>query len=239
MKKSMIMIAVLDVLLFAGCGQIEYTSAPVSDSNNEELAVIVTETEVAGLQITKTASDEKTTETEKVTDLNTTDTNQTSSTNEIKNTEIAATEQDVTSFPVQTESEPESTTTDTKLNETTTNSVSVQTELITESITNETKPTKPCESWKVIKVDYSEEINYSNEIILSVEDTRIIKEYCFSCKYEIGTGDCINNYIFVMENGEQICYSSHCGTFNDNINNRSYETLNWMRDEINQILSKY
>jgi hypothetical protein len=241
MKKPMIMIAVLDVLLFAGCGQIEYTSAP--DSNNEELAVIVAETEVTGLQVTKTTSDEKPTETEEVTDLNTTTTNiseQTSSTNEIENTEIAATEQDVTSVLVQTESEPESTTidirtADTKLNETTVNAVSVQ----TESITNETKPTKPSESWKVIKVDYSEGINYSNEIILSDEDTRIIKEYCFSCKYEIGTGDCINNYIFVMENGEQMCYSSHCGTFNDNINNRSYETLDWMREEINQILSKY
>ena len=240
MKKSMIMIAVLEVLLFAGCGQIEYTSAP--DSNNEELAVIVAETEVAGLQVTKAVSDEKTTETEKVTDLNTTVTNiseQTSSTNEIENTEIA-TEQVLTSVPVQTESEPESTTidirtADTKLNETTANSVSVQ----TESITNETKPTNPCESWKVIKVDYSEGTNYSNEIILSDEDTRIIKEYCFSCKYEIGTGDCINNYIFVMENGEQMCYSSHCGTFNDNINNCSYETLDWMREEINQILSKY
>ena len=244
MKKPMIMIAVLDVLLFAGCGQIEYTSAP--DSNNEELAVIVAETEVTGLQVTKTTSDEKPTETEVVTDLNTTVTNiseQTSSTNKIENTEISA-EQVITSVPVQTESEPESTTLDirtvnTKINETTTNSVSVETELITESITNETKPTKPCESWKVIKVDYSEGINYSNEIILSDEDTRIIKEYCFSCKYEIGTGDCINNYIFVMENGEQMCYSSHCGTFNDNINNCSYETLDWMREEINQILSKY
>ena len=240
MKKPMIMIAVLDVLLFAGCGQIEYTSAP--DSNNEELAVIVAETEVAGLQVTKTTSDEKPTETEEVTDLNTTVTNiseQTSSTNKIGNTEISA-EQVITSVPVQTESEPETTTIDirtanTKLNETTANSVSVQ----TESITNETKSTKPCESWKVIKVDYSEGINYSNEIILSDEDTRIIKEYCFSCKYEIGTGDCINNYIFVMENGEQMCYSSHCGTFNDNINNCSYETLDWMREEINQILSKY
>lgn len=242
MKKPMIMIAVLDVLLFAGCGQIEYTSASAPDSNNEELAVFVAETETAGLQVTKTTSDEKPTETEEVTDLNTTVTNiseQTSSTNEIKNTEIA-TEQVLTSVPVQTESEPESTTidirtADTKLNETTANSVSVQ----TESITNETKPTNPCESWKVIKVDYSEGTNYSNEIILSDEDTRIIKEYCFSCKYEIGTGDCINNYIFVMENGEQMCYSSYCGTFNDNINNRSYETLDWMREEINQILSKY
>ena len=242
MKKPMIMIAVLDVLLFAGCGQIEYTSAPAPDSNNEELAVIVAETEVAGLQVTKTTSDEKTTKTEEVTDSNTTVTNiseQTSSTNKIENTEISA-EQVITSVPVQTESEPESTTidirtADTKLNETTANSVSVQ----TESITNETKPTKPCESWKVIKVDYSEGTNYSNEIILSDEDTRIIKEYCFSCKYEIGTGDCINNYIFVMENGEQMCYSSHCGTFNDNINNCSYETLDWMREEINQILSKY
>lgn len=240
MKKPMIMIAVLDVLLFAGCGQIEYTSAP--DSNNEELAVIVAETEVTGLQVTKTTSDEKTTETEVVTDLNTTVTNiseQTSSTNKIENTEISA-EQVITSVPVLTESEPETTTidirtADTKLNETTANSVLVQ----TESITNETKPTNPCESWKVIKVDYSEGINYSNEIILSDEDTRIIKEYCFSCKYEIGTGDCINNYIFVMENGEQMCYSSHCGTFNDNINNCSYETLDWMREEINQILSKY
>lgn len=240
MKKPMIMIAVLDVLLFAGCGQIEYTSA--LDSNIEELAVIVAETETAGLQVTKTTSDEKPTETEVVTDLNTTVTNiseQTSSTNKIENTEISA-EQVITSVPVQTESEPESTTidirtADTKLNETTANSVSVQ----TESITNETKPTKPCESWKVIKVDYSEGTNYSNEIILSDEDTRIIKEYCFSCKYEIGTGDCINNYIFVMENGEQMCYSSYCGTFNDNINNCSYETLDWMREEINQILSKY
>jgi hypothetical protein len=204
--------------------------------------VIVAETEVSGLQVTKTTSDEKPTETEVVTDLNTTVTNiseQTSSTNKIENTEISA-EQVITSVPVQTESEPESTTidirtADTKLNETTANSVSVQ----TESITNETKPTKPSESWKVIKVDYSEGINYSNEIILSDEDTRIIKEYCFSCKYEIGTGDCINNYIFVMENGEQMCYSSHCGTFNDNINNCSYETLDWMREEINQILSKY
>lgn len=241
MKKSLIMIAVLDVLLFAGCGQIEYTSAP--DSNNEELAIIVTEAEATGLQVTKTASDEIITETEEVTDLNTTVTNiskQTFSKNEIENTEIATAEQVVTSVPVQTESDPKSTTidirtADTKLNETTANSVSVQ----TESITNETKPTNPCESWKVIKVDYSEGTNYSNEIILSVEDTRIIKEYCFSCKYKIGTGDCINNYIFVMENGEQMCYSSHCGTFNDNINNRSYETLDWMREEINQILSKY
>lgn len=241
MKKPMIMIAVLDVLLFAGCGQIEYTSAP--DSNNEELAVIVAETEVAGLQVTKTTSDEKPTETEEVTDLNTTDTNiseQTFSKNEIENTEIAATEQVITFVPVQTESVHKSTTidirtADTKLNETTANSVSVQ----TESITNETKHTNPCESWKVIKVDYSEGTNYSNVIILSDEDTRIIKEYCFSCKYEIGTGDCINNYIFVMENGEQMCYSSHCGTFNDNINNCSYETLDWMREEINQILSKY
>ncbi len=73
MKKSMIMIAVLDVLLFAGCGQIEYTSAP--DSNTEELAIIVAETEIAGLQVTKAASDEKITETEVVTDLNTTTTN--------------------------------------------------------------------------------------------------------------------------------------------------------------------
>ena len=75
MKKPLIMIAVLDVLLFAGCGQIEYTSAPALDSNIEELAVIVAETETAGLQVTKTTSDEKPTETEKVTDLNTTTTN--------------------------------------------------------------------------------------------------------------------------------------------------------------------
>ncbi len=53
MKKPMIMIAVLDVLLFAGCGQIEYTSASAPDSNNEELAVIVAEQKLQDYRLLK------------------------------------------------------------------------------------------------------------------------------------------------------------------------------------------
>ena len=105
-----------------------------------------------------------------------------------------------------------------------------------ETPTVETKPVKVTESWTVRKK--YEDGTYSNPVELSAEETSIIKNYCYGCKYEIGTADCMNDYEFTLKNGEKIYYHSECGTFNDNGNELSYKTLDYMRTEINNILCK-
>lgn len=99
-----------------------------------------------------------------------------------------------------------------------------------------TKPIKNAESWTARKIFDNGE--YSESVVLSAEETGLIKNYCYGCKYETGTADCINDYEFTMENGAKIYYHSDCGTFNDNTNELSYNTTDYMRDEINMILGK-
>lgn len=91
-------------------------------------------------------------------------------------------------------------------------------------------------SWTARKIFDNGE--YSESVVLSAEETGLIKNYCYGCKYETGTADCINDYEFTMENGAKIYYHSDCGTFNDNTNELSYNTTDYMRDEINMILGE-
>ncbi len=53
-----------------------------------------------------------------------------------------------------------------------------------------------------------------------------------------GTADCLND-IELMINGEAYRYHSDCGTFNDNINNRSITVDEETKAEINSIISEY
>ncbi len=74
-------------------------------------------------------------------------------------------------------------------------------------------------------------------IPVSPEDGKKIQDIIASCKYEIGTADCLNNYAFVKEDGSIIYYHAGCGTFNDNENNRSYHVTEEMKLTVNEFLS--
>lgn len=53
-----------------------------------------------------------------------------------------------------------------------------------------------------------------------------------------GTADCLND-AELMINGEAYRYHSDCGTFNDNVNNRSMTVDEETKSEINSIISEY
>lgn len=88
-------------------------------------------------------------------------------------------------------------------------------------------------AWKVSTVD-----DGSEAVCLSAEDSKTIKDYIASCKYELGTADCLNDYMFIRDDGSIIYYHSACGTFNDNENERSYNLLDEQQAWINDLLIK-
>ena len=88
-------------------------------------------------------------------------------------------------------------------------------------------------AWKVSTVDDGSEAVY-----LSAEDSKTIKDYIASCKYELGTADCLNDYMFIRDDGSIIYYHSECGTFNDNENELSYKLLGEQQAWVNDLLTK-
>ncbi len=76
-------------------------------------------------------------------------------------------------------------------------------------------------------------------LVVSYDDSRVIEGFIASCKWEEGTADCLNDYMFIRENGNIIYYHSDCGTFNDTELNRSYHVTDEMRDQINSIIREY
>ncbi|MDE5619248.1 MAG: hypothetical protein K2O29_08560 [Ruminococcus sp.] len=121
------------------------------------------------------------------------------------------------------------------------NNENITTESITTTslttTTTETTSAQPVSDENVWSVKHM----FSDEtaVAMTAEDSQIIRNYCFGCKYENGTGDCLSDYIFITQTGQQIYYHSECGTFNDIVNNRSYKAVDYQRDEINSILNKY
>ena len=88
-------------------------------------------------------------------------------------------------------------------------------------------------AWKVSAVD-----DGSEAVFLSAEDSKKIKDYIASCKYELGTADCLNDYMFIRADGSIIYYHSECGTFNDTENELSYKLLGEQQAWINNLLIK-
>lgn len=88
-------------------------------------------------------------------------------------------------------------------------------------------------AWKVSTVD-----DGSKAVYLSAEDSKTIKDYIASCKYELGTADCLNDYMFIRDDGSIIYYHSECGTFNDNENELSYKLLGEQQAWVNDLLIK-
>lgn len=85
--------------------------------------------------------------------------------------------------------------------------------------------------WKVKTVNGDED-----EVCLSAEESKMVYDIIASCKYDIGTADCLNDFAFVRDDGSVIYYHSDCGTFNDNANELSYRTLDWQKEKINELL---
>lgn len=76
-------------------------------------------------------------------------------------------------------------------------------------------------------------------VSLSAEESKKLKGIIDSCKYEIETSACDNDFQFISEDGSIIYYHSDCGTFNDIENNKSYELLDEQKEWIGTLLSKY
>jgi len=76
-------------------------------------------------------------------------------------------------------------------------------------------------------------------VSLSAEESKKVKEIIDSCKYEIETSDCYNDFQFIREDGSIIYYHSDCGTFNDIENNKSYKLLDEQKEWIGTLLAKH
>lgn len=123
------------------------------------------------------------------------------------------------------------------------NNENIVTEPITEIQTTSLTTTTETTSAQPIsdEIVWSVKPMFSDEtaVAMTADDSQIIQNYCFDCKYENCTSDCLSDYIFITQKGQQIYYHSECGTFNDIVNNRSYKAVDYQRDEINSILNKY
>lgn len=82
-------------------------------------------------------------------------------------------------------------------------------------------------------------INDIGPVSLSVQESKKVKDIIDSCKYEIETSGCDNDFQFIKEDGNMIYYHSECGTFNDIENNKSYALLDGQKECIGTLLSKY
>ena len=92
----------------------------------------------------------------------------------------------------------------------------------------------PATEKKAVSNLFTEEIWF-----LSDDETAFIKKTLENGNWENeGTADCINNVEFVIE-GETYRYHSDCGTFNDNVNQRSLTLDINTKDRLNAILSEY
>ena len=73
---------------------------------------------------------------------------------------------------------------------------------------------------------------------LSVEDAVLIGNLVESGNWMEGTDDCLNDSIIFMD-GEEMKYSSDCGTFNDTVNEKRLHLTEEQQAEVNAILEKY
>ena len=73
---------------------------------------------------------------------------------------------------------------------------------------------------------------------LSAEDAVLIGDLVESGNWMEGTDDCLNDCIIFMD-GEEIKYSSDCGTFNDTVNEKSLHLTEEQQAAVNAILEKY
>lgn len=76
------------------------------------------------------------------------------------------------------------------------------------------------------------------EAELSAEESKMVYDIIASCKYDLGTADCMNDFAFVRDDGSVIYYHSDCGTFNNTAENLSYRTLDEQRMKVNDLLVK-
>ena len=74
-------------------------------------------------------------------------------------------------------------------------------------------------------------------ICLSAEQSKMISDAIASCKWTIGTSDCLSDYVFTRNDGSKIFYHSDCGTFNDTAINRSYSVTGEKQSQINKLLN--
>lgn len=79
----------------------------------------------------------------------------------------------------------------------------------------------------------------SNGVSLSEEDSKKISDIIASCKYEIGTEDYANDFVFFREDGSGIYYHSDSGIFNDKENNRSYRISEEQKEWIAELLCNF
>ena len=76
------------------------------------------------------------------------------------------------------------------------------------------------------------------EVNLSEEDAALIADLVKSGNWMEGTDDCLNDCIIFMD-GEEIKYSSDCGTFNDTVHEKSLHLAEEQQAAVNAILEKY
>lgn len=76
------------------------------------------------------------------------------------------------------------------------------------------------------------------EAELSAEESKMVYDIIASCKYDLGTADCMNDFAFVRDDGSVIYYHSDCGTFNNTAENLSYRTLDEQRMKVNDLIVK-
>jgi hypothetical protein len=70
---------------------------------------------------------------------------------------------------------------------------------------------------------------------LTANESNTIKTLIDNREWISGTGDCINDFVLNVY-GEEIYYSSDCGTFNDNENNQSCTLSEDDREDVDTIL---
>ena len=87
--------------------------------------------------------------------------------------------------------------------------------------------------WEVCQVNTN---SISEAIRISSEDSRKVSDIIASCKCQLGGAACANDYAFVRDDGSIIYYHSDCGSFNDNVANCSYQTLDKQKTWINNML---
>ena len=77
-----------------------------------------------------------------------------------------------------------------------------------------------------------------NTARLSPEDAALFAELVESGNWMEGTDDCLDDCIIFMD-GEEIKYSSGCGTFNDTVNEKRLHLTEEQQAGVNAILEKY
>ena len=73
---------------------------------------------------------------------------------------------------------------------------------------------------------------------LSSKDAAVIVELFERVSWREGTSDCANDCLLIIDDDE-IQYHSDCGTFNDEVNEKSLQLTEKQQVEVNAILEKY